>query len=50
VNPYLWATGPRIFDGIGPVRLELIAATTYPSGVVRLYYRPAGDQQGAAAS
>ena len=41
VSPWLWATGPRIFDGLGPVRLELIAATTWPSGVVRLAYRPA---------
>jgi dihydrofolate reductase len=41
VSPWLWATGPRIFDGLGPVRLELISATTWPSGVVRLAYRPA---------
>jgi dihydrofolate reductase len=41
VSPWLWAAGPRIFDGLGPVRLELIAATTWPSGVVRLAYRPA---------
>jgi dihydrofolate reductase len=46
VSPYLWAAGPRIFDGVGPVRLELICSTTFPSGVVRLAYRPArsGDQ------
>ncbi|MFD6951593.1 deaminase [Nocardiopsis sp. TSRI0078] len=41
VSPYLWATGSRIFDDIGPVRLELTATTTFPSGVVRLCYRPA---------
>ena len=41
VSPSLWPTGPRIFDGIGPVRLELIGATTFGSGVVRLAYRPA---------
>ena len=41
VSPYLWATGPRIFDAIGAVRLELVATTTFPSGVVRLCYRPA---------
>jgi len=41
VSPYLWADGPRIFDHIGPVRLELVSTTTFPSGVVRLCYRPA---------
>jgi dihydrofolate reductase len=50
VSPYLWATGPRIFDGIGPIRLELIGATTFPSGVLRLAYRPAPDQQDGASS
>ena len=40
VSPYLWQTGPRIFDGVGPVRLELIGSTTFPSGVLRLAYRP----------
>jgi dihydrofolate reductase len=43
VNPYLWATGPRIFDGAGPLRLELIGSTTFPSGVLRLAYRPAPE-------
>ena len=41
VSPALWPAGPRIFDGIGPVRLELIGSTTFGSGVVRLAYRPA---------
>jgi dihydrofolate reductase len=50
VSPYLWATGPRIFDGVGPVRLELISATTFPSGVLRLAYRPAPDQRDGASS
>ena len=27
-------------DGVGPVRLELIGSTTFPSGVLRLAYRP----------
>jgi dihydrofolate reductase len=49
VSPYLWAAGPRIFDGVGPVRLELIGATTFGSGVLRLAYRPAPDQQKGAA-
>ena len=44
VSPYLWQTGPRIFDGVGPVRLELIGSTTFPSGVLRLAYRPAPNQ------
>ena len=50
VSPYLWATGPRIFDGVGPVRLELIGATTFASGALRLAYRPAPPQQGGASS
>jgi dihydrofolate reductase len=41
VSPSLWPTGPRIFDGVGPVRLELVAATPYRSGVLWLRYRPA---------
>jgi dihydrofolate reductase len=39
LSPYLWGTGPRIFDDLGGVRLELAATTTYPSGVVLLRYR-----------
>jgi dihydrofolate reductase len=45
VSPYLWPAGPRIFDGIGPVPLELIGSTTFPSGVLRLAYRPAPDRE-----
>jgi dihydrofolate reductase len=45
VSPSLWPSGPRIFDGVGPVRLELIGSTTFNSGVVRLAYRPAPDRQ-----
>jgi dihydrofolate reductase len=44
VSPALWPAGPRIFDGVGPIRLELIGATTFGSGVLRLAYRPAPDQ------
>jgi hypothetical protein len=40
VSPSLWPAGPRIFDGVGPVRLELIGSTTFGSGVVRVAYRP----------
>jgi dihydrofolate reductase len=45
VSPSLWPAGPRIFDGVGPVRLQLIGSTTFPSGVLRLAYRPAPDQR-----
>ena len=49
VSPSLWPSGPRIFDGVGPIRLELIGSTTFRSGVVRLAYRPAPNQDGAGA-
>ncbi|NED97696.1 deaminase [Phytoactinopolyspora alkaliphila] len=42
VNPHLWPSGPRVFDGVGPIRLQLVSATPYRSGVVWLRYRPAG--------
>jgi dihydrofolate reductase len=41
VNPFIWAKGARIFDGVGPVRLDLVASTPYRSGVLWLRYRPA---------
>lgn len=41
VNPHVWPAGPRILDGVGPIRLQLVAATPYRSGVVWLRYRPA---------
>jgi dihydrofolate reductase len=41
VSPYLWPTGPRIFERLGAVRLELVGTTTFPSGGVQLRYRPA---------
>jgi dihydrofolate reductase len=41
IHPHIWADGPRIFDGVGPVRLQLVASTAYRSGVVWLRYRPA---------
>jgi dihydrofolate reductase len=49
VSPYLWADGPRIFDGVGPVRLDLVYTTSFPSGVVKLSYRPAPATAGAGA-
>jgi len=48
VSPYLWHAGPRIFDGVRPIRLQLIGSTTFPSGVLRLAYRPAPDRQDSA--
>jgi dihydrofolate reductase len=42
VNPHIWPAGPRILDGVGPIRLQLVAATSYRSGVIWLRYRPAG--------
>jgi dihydrofolate reductase len=41
VHPSIWATGPRVLDGVGPVRLQLVSATPYRSGVLWLRYRPA---------
>jgi dihydrofolate reductase len=49
VSPYLWPTGPRIFDGVGPVPLELIGATVFSSGVLRLAYRPAPARRDGTA-
>ncbi|MGW1340600.1 dihydrofolate reductase family protein [Kribbella sp. NPDC002412] len=42
MNPHLWPSGPRILDGVGPIRLQLVSLTPYRSGVVWLRYRPAG--------
>jgi dihydrofolate reductase len=50
VSPSLWPTGPRIFDGVGPICLELIGWTTFGSGVVRLAYRPAPGRHGEAVA
>jgi dihydrofolate reductase len=50
VSPSLWPTGPRIFDDLGAVRLELISTTTFPSGAVFLRYRPARPAAGHPAA
>ena len=47
VSPCLWPTGPRIFDDLDALRLELIATTTFPSGAVFLRYRPAPGRPSA---
>ena len=39
VNPSIWPVGPRIFSDFHMVPLELIATTTFASGVVQLRYR-----------
>jgi len=36
----LSASGTRVFEGVGPARLELVATTPYHSGVVCLRYQP----------
>lgn len=43
VSPSIWPDGPRIFEGVGQVRLELISVTPFRSGVVWLRYRPLTD-------
>ena len=48
VNPFLWPTGPRIFERLGAMRLELVGTRTFPSGVVQLNYRPAPRESNPA--
>lgn len=43
VSPYLWPSGPRVFDELSAIPLELVATMTFPSGVVQLRYRPASS-------
>ena len=44
VHPYIWGDGVRPFHaGELPLRLRLISATTYASGIVRLAYQPAPE-------
>ena len=43
LHPVVWGDGLRAFHtGPLPVRLRLISATTYTSGVVKLSYQPLG--------
>jgi dihydrofolate reductase len=44
VDPAVWGSGERAFHG-HQVRLQLIATTTFDSGVALLSYRPAPNQQ-----
>ena len=48
VSPYLWPTGPRIFERLGAVRLERVGTTTFPSGVVQLRDRPQSSSSSPA--
>jgi dihydrofolate reductase len=49
VNPAVWGSGDRAFHG-RQVRMQLIAATAFESGITLLCYRPAPDQQVSAAT
>lgn len=40
VSPYLWPTGPRIFDALGAIPLGLVGTRTFAGGIVQLCYRP----------
>jgi dihydrofolate reductase len=46
VDPAVWGDGDRAFHG-RQVRLQLIATTTFDSGVALLTYRPAPHQEGS---
>jgi hypothetical protein len=44
LHPVVWGNGVRPFHaGELPMRLRLIAATPYTSGVVKLSYQPLGE-------
>jgi len=45
VNPYLWPSGPRVFDELSAIPLELISTQTFAGGVVQLCYRRADASQ-----
>ena len=45
VSPYLWPSGPRVFDELSAIPLELISTQTFVGGVVQLCYRRADAGQ-----
>ena len=45
VSPYLWPSGPRVFDELSAIPLELISTRTFAGGVVQLCYRRADAGQ-----
>ena len=49
VNPAVWGSGDRAFHG-RQLRMQLIAATAFASGITLLCYRPAPPQQASAAT
>jgi dihydrofolate reductase len=49
VQPVVWGSGERAFHG-RQVRLQLIATTTFDSGITLLCYRPTPDQQASPAT
>ena len=42
IAPVIVGTGRRLFDGLAPLRLELIRSLTSPSGYLLADYRPTG--------
>jgi dihydrofolate reductase len=40
VSPYLWPAGPRVFDELRAIPLDLVATRTFSGGEVQLCYRP----------
>jgi dihydrofolate reductase len=49
VNPAVWGSGERAFHG-RKVRMQLLATTSFDSGVVLLSYRPTPDDQAISAT
>jgi dihydrofolate reductase len=47
VSPYLWGVAPRVFERLGAVPLDLVSATAFRAGVIRLCYRPRHSAAGA---
>ncbi len=44
VHPVIWGKGKRLFDNLErPIKLELVDASTFKSGVVVLHYRRQSD-------
>jgi hypothetical protein len=47
VSPYLWPAGPRVFDELSAIPLDLVATRTFPGGIVQplLPAQPRGHTQ-----
>lgn len=48
VSPYLWPTGPRIFEALGAIPLTLVGTRTFAGGIVQLCYRPGKEYSTSA--